>query len=305
MMTEDELLTKALYSSATIHQPHALKAYIATKYLVQHEEFNIKNIWQHTASLIDRSEIYTQINFATQIHAPVFTVPRIKRILSLGLYPASYVALRQWYDRDGFESIFHYYVEKSTERSQYLSHHITLLFALNTVYDVLDTAQVEPFLDRVAEFITCTFSEQQVSSLLPQFDPKITLSINFLLKAALKQPGFFCHNLITLVWIIRYKNKINASFFEILLFQLYLQVTLPLDDPEDELDSEIYQQTQGGNKNEFNKKINMLIWNYSQNLHQITLADALVFLQAEFPEYTFELTKITDYQIKFLDINSV
>ncbi len=32
-MTRDQLLEKALYSSASIHQPHSLKAYLAANHL--------------------------------------------------------------------------------------------------------------------------------------------------------------------------------------------------------------------------------------------------------------------------------
>lgn len=301
-MTDAELLTKALYCSATIHQPHALKAYIATKYLVQYEDFNTENIWKQTASLIDCSEIYSDTTFATKINAPIFTTSQIKRILSLGIYPASYIALKQWYTQDGFKSIFNHYLEKAAEKNQYLSHHITLLFALDTVYDVLNDTQTEPFIDRLAEFTTCTFSDYDKKShlVLPQLDPEIKLSINFLLHAAFKRPGFFGHHLITLAWIIRYESKISPSLLEKFLFHLHLQIKLPFDDPNDEIDLNIYQQAQGGDKNKFNQKIKALIWSYCQNLHQITLADALVFLQLKFPEYTFELTKIADYQVKRL-----
>lgn len=46
--------------------------------------------------------------------------------------------------------------------------------------------------------------------------------------------------------------------------------------------------------------INQLIYTHCVNLHQITLADALVYLQAIYPAYTSDLTRIAEYQTQHL-----
>ena len=55
-MTSDQLLEKALYSSASIHQPHSLKAYLAANYL---NVYFVKsdNVWLKTSELINQTEI--------------------------------------------------------------------------------------------------------------------------------------------------------------------------------------------------------------------------------------------------------
>ena len=55
-MTSDQLLEKALYSSASIHQPHSLKAYLAANYLNGYFAKS-DNVWLKTSELIGQTEI--------------------------------------------------------------------------------------------------------------------------------------------------------------------------------------------------------------------------------------------------------
>ncbi len=55
-MTSDQLLEKALYSSASIHQPHSLKAYLAANHLNGYFAKS-DNVWLKTSDLIDQTEI--------------------------------------------------------------------------------------------------------------------------------------------------------------------------------------------------------------------------------------------------------
>nr|WP_244212211.1 hypothetical protein [Vibrio splendidus] len=55
-MTSDQLLEKALYSSASIHQAHSLKTYLAANHL--NDYFGTTdNVWLKTSELIDQTEI--------------------------------------------------------------------------------------------------------------------------------------------------------------------------------------------------------------------------------------------------------
>lgn len=82
---------------------------------------------------------------------------------------------------------------------------------------------------------------------------------------------------------------------------LYLQAATALDDPEDNLDLTILSSFELDSSAEaFTKKISALTFDACSNLHQITLADALVFLSRRFPEETANLGRIADYYYHWL-----
>lgn len=297
-MTELELLYKALHSSATIQQPHGVKAYLAAKHL--YKIFNQSNIWQQTALLIDQTEIYSAHSFSNAICSTAFSQQKIQSILLQGIYPAAYAAFNQWYLQKGFADIFQYYLKQAAYQNVYLSHHITLLFAFDCLFPNLNQDNIALFIDCMTEFVTATFTHTISSSSLETLKPSLSIDLKILLTECLKRPGFFCHHLITLVWLIRYQSKLKQDMFEIFKYQLFIQATQPFDDIQDELDLEIYHATTGGTKERFYDMINQLIYTHRVNLHQITLADALVYLQAIYPAYTSDLTRIAEYQTQHL-----
>lgn len=75
-MTSDQLLEKALYSSASIHQPHSLKAYLSANYLNGYFA-KTDNVWLKTSELIDQTEIEVLGEYSATVQAPKFTdLPR-------------------------------------------------------------------------------------------------------------------------------------------------------------------------------------------------------------------------------------
>ena len=75
-MSSDQLLEKALYSSASIHQPHSLKAYLAANHLNDYFS-TTDNVWLKTSELIDKTEIEVLGEYSATLQAPKFTgLPR-------------------------------------------------------------------------------------------------------------------------------------------------------------------------------------------------------------------------------------
>ncbi len=295
-MTSDQLLEKALYSSASIHQPHSLKAYLAANYL---NAYFVKsdNVWLKTSELIDKTEIGVLGEYSATVQAPKFSEFRVHRILDNGVYPAAYAALMQWYENKGFEDIFSYYVSQASQTSEYLSHNVTILLALNRVYRELEPSQVLAFLNRFTEFVTSTRSDDDRST-----DTSEVVDLDKVLQACFKQFGFFGHNLITLTWILRCKEELSKEHYDTMLFNLYRQANSPLEDPDDEIDQAILAQCQrSDNSDEFYDNVHRLVFKYTSNLHQITLADALCFLHERFPEHTAELKCVAEYQCRLLE----
>ncbi|PMH19971.1 hypothetical protein [Vibrio splendidus] len=294
-MTSDQLLEKALYSSASIHQPHSLKAYLAANHLNTYFAKS-DNVWLKASELIDQTEIEVLDDYSATLQAPKFTDFRIQRILDNGVYPASYVALMQWHENKGFQDIFSHYVSQASKTSEYLSHNVTILLALNRVYRELDPSQVPAFLNRFTEFVTSTRSDGDQST-----DTSEVVELNSVLRACLKQFGFFGHNLITLTWILRCKEELSKQQYDAMLSNLYRQANSPLEDPDDEIDQAILAQCQSSdNSDELHDNIHRLVFGYTLNLHQITLADALCFLHERFPEHAAELKCVAEYQCRLL-----
>ncbi|MEZ9482285.1 hypothetical protein AB4163_21135 [Vibrio splendidus] len=295
-MTSDQLLEKALYSSASIHQPHSLKAYLAANYLNGYFAKS-GNVWLKTSVLIDKTEIEVLGEYSAMLQAPKFTDFRIQRILDNGVYPASYAALMQWHENKGFQDIFSHYVSQASQTSEYLSHNVTILLVLNRVYRELEPSQVPAFLNRFTEFVTSTSSDGDRST-----DTSEVVELDKVLQACLKQFGFFGHNLITLTWILRCKEELLKEQYEAMLSNLYRQANSPLEDPDDEIDQAILAQCQSSdNSDELYDNIHRLVFGYTSNLHQITLADALCFLHERFPAHTLDLKCIAEYQCRLLE----
>ncbi|OBT25762.1 hypothetical protein A9266_21790 [Vibrio tasmaniensis] len=295
-MTSDQLLEKALYSSASIHQPHSLKAYLASNHLNDYFS-TTDNVWLKTSELIDKTEIEVLGEYSATVQAPKFSDFRIQRILDNGVYPASYAALIQWHENKGFQDIFSYYVSQASKTSEYLSHNVTILLALNRVYRELESSQVPAFLNRFTEFVTSTRSDGDRST-----DTSEVVELDKVLQACLKQFGFFGHNLITLTWIMRCKEELSKEQYDSMIFNLYQQANSPLEDPDDEIDQAILAQCQSSdNSDELYHNIHRLVFGYTSNLHQITLADALCFLHERFPAHTLDLKRIAEYQCRLLE----
>ncbi|MEZ9339495.1 hypothetical protein AB4176_16590 [Vibrio splendidus] len=295
-MTSDQLLEKALYSSASIHQPHSLKAYLAANYL---NAYFVKsdNVWLKTSELINQTEIEVLGEYSATVQAPKFSDFRIQRILDNGVYPAAYAALIQWHENKGFQDIFSHYVSQASQTSEYLSHNVTILLALNRVYRELEPSQVPAFLNRFTEFVTSTRSDGDRST-----DTSEAVDLNRVLQACFKQFGFFGHNLITLTWILRCKEELSKEQYDAMLSNLYRQANSPLEDPDDEIDQAILAQCQSSdNSDDLYDNIHRLVFTYTSNLHQITLADALCFLHERFPAHTSELKHIAEYQYLLLE----
>ncbi|MGL6147020.1 MAG: hypothetical protein ACRC1V_00920 [Plesiomonas sp.] len=231
-----------------------------------------------------------------------FSGMRRLRILARGIYPAAYQAVSQWHAEYGFNDIFEFYIAKAARKPEYLSHNVTILLALNEVYKILPPEWVPAFLNRVTEFVTATFPHEEMKESGETITTAHPVALENVLHACLQQPGFFGHNLITLAWIIRCKTSLSDAQYDAMLSNLYLQANTPPEDPEDELDLNLWGLCATHHASDaFIEQIRSLVFNSSVNLHQITLADALCFLWQQYPEHMAELIRVAEYQTRKCD----
>lgn len=295
-MNNSELLEQALHSGAIIHQPHALKAFLSANYLVEHFGED-DNLFSHTSNLMANNSVSVLPTYTESVQAPNLQEFRIHRVLKRGIYPVAYQATVQWHKNQGFQDIFNYFVTKAASTQEYLSHNVTILLAMNRVYGQLSVKQIPAFLNRFTEFVTATFS-----NVVNEESTVTKVSVMDVLSSCIEQFGFFGHNLITLAWLLRCKDQLSVSQYEAMLSNLYIQANSPLEDLEDDIDLAIWEQCEEKLGSEsFELQVKSLIFDYTSNLHQITLADALCLLQAEFPQYTAEFNKIAQYQCLALE----
>ena len=296
-MTKNKTLNQALFCSATIHQPHALKAFLAAENLSQ-SIILTNDIWVQTSNLMSDGGVQVSRVLSDLIETPKLSDFRIQSILERGIYPIAYNALLQWHNDKGFNNIFNSYLKISASHQEYLSHNVTILLAFNTLYPRLNELQRKPFLERVTEFITSTFGSKSASLILNHK----SFTFKNLLNVSIQQPGFFGHNLITLAWIMRSQSMIEKERLIALNYNLYIQSTSPIEDPDDEIDIEIFNKSVGFESKEyFAKKINSLIFDTRNNLHQITLADALGYLWEQFPKDRDSISRLADYYGRTLE----
>lgn len=304
-MTSRELLEKAVHSSAIIHQPHALKAYLSAQFLAEHLG-QPESLWQQTAKLIAKDGLQVSTVLTDSVEHVAFSDVRRHHILARGIYPAAYQAVSQWHAEYGFQDIFEFYIAKAAKKPEYLSHNVTILLALNEVYSALTPEWVPAFLNRVTEFVTATFPNEENRESCEAITTGQPVTLKDVLHSCLQQPGFFGHNLITLAWIVRCKTSLSDVQYNAMLGNLNLQAVRPFEDPDDELDLNLWNScTTHHDPDGFIEQIRALVFDSCFNLHQITLADALFFLRQKYPEHTTELIRVAEYHTrKCAEMNS-
>ncbi|EOX4130650.1 hypothetical protein ACPF4J_003817, partial [Vibrio cholerae] len=108
--------------------------------------------------------------------------------------------------------------------------------------------------------------------------------------------------LISLAWILRCKDSLSPAQYLSMLSNLYSQANTPPEDPSDEINLAVWELREKKMSYEaFIETVGSLVFDYSSNLHQITLADALCFLQKTFPANTSELRDVAEYQCRMLE----
>ena len=293
-MTQNEVLVDALHRTALIHQPHALKAYLAMKNLTCRFPTFGDQEWSQCKNLISITEVEVSTVFSSSIEYKELSDERIRRILLRGLLPIGYVAVKQWYERVGIDSIFEHYINLTVENNEYLSHNISILLSLKEAFQELSSDQIPLFLDRFVEYVSSTFRE--TISTTRTSDNLLSIDINEVLTSSLKQPGFFGHNLITLSWLLRSKKSLESKIYNQLITHLFEQSKWELDDPDDRVNYSFLSECASvATEKEFEKLIYSLIHGQNKNLHQVTLADSLAHLWDMFPEQRSAISQLATY----------
>ncbi|ACA86139.1 hypothetical protein [Shewanella woodyi] len=278
-MTLDTILQRI----AAIHQQHSIKCFISIQYLTKALELSGDELERLDALLNSEEPVFTNEILTSQT-LPFEPVARRRDwVLSHGLYPYSYFSMAQWFHESGFNEIFNYYLDLCIKHSQYLNHNLSILLAFKEGFEQITTnSQKFRFIERFTEFVTATFYQKDPLTypLANDFILKSDLSLQEGLDAALTQPGFWGHNLIALSWLIKHKDNLTNSQFNQLLLNVYEQCHWTFSDVED---SPVINTLYQGELNTavLHKNCRALLFNSSNNLHQITLAASVMHLYGQ------------------------
>ena len=289
----NDLVPLVLRSVPYIVQSHACKAYVALENLYGQKPHWPESVWKYCESILrDDEPKVAGLIVEELIDLDAIADPTSGRdfgpdwILEKGLMPLSYWAMRKKYHEVGFEALFQIYLDKALDHPIYLGHEISVLAGYRRFYQDVLSAQgssekIELFLQRFTEFVTTTYDGRNDTVFKHPAIDEIPAE-SAILEEALINPGFFGHNILAFVWSQRIKPIMNAQQHEAALYNLTVmtrwhpfgQVPNVVTPCEDEWTEEVLDE----HLIEFFPK-------GPSNIHQITLADALLWVWNHFPEY--------------------
>ena len=289
----EAVLPDILCSIPYVAQSHVFKGYCALENIYAQRPRWPSSIWEHCTSLL----IHDEPKVAGVIVPELLELKEISDptagrdfgpdwILSRGLMPLSYWAIQKKTEEIGFKALFQHYMSLALDHPRYLGHEISVLAAHWQFYDqvIAKTNNIEwmtLYSQRFTEFVVTTFHGSNDNT----FDhPKIERvpSEAELLLETLKNPAFFGHNILAFVWSQRIRPLLDEAQYENAIYNVTVMTrwhsygTPPANLPpidgdwsEEELDDHFERYFLKG----------------PVNTHQITLADALLWVWNNYPQY--------------------
>ena len=298
-----ELIPFVLRSVPYIHQSHTGKAYCALESLYAQRPQLPDAVWEYCSSLIREDEPKVEGLLAPELLALKEIVdPTSGRdfgpdwILGRGLMPLSYWAMQQKVQEQGFEAVFKEYLKRALEHPRSLGHELSILSGNWRFYQTAIASSERPeeralFLQRFTEFVTVTFARGE-QDLIQTIDPSQTikttpslmhqLSEAEVLVDALTNPGFFGHHVLAFVWGMRLKPMLSEAEHRQLLMNLSL---INGEDGRDDPTRQLRAIDERWDDEELDRRLAAFFLHGPTNIHQITLAEALLWCWSHYPDY--------------------
>ena len=286
------LIPHTLRSIPYILQTHVFKAYCALENLHAQKPHLPQSVWDYCVDLIENDEPKVSGILAPQLlELKEIVDPTSGRdfgpdwILGRGLMPLSYWAMRKKVEEIGVEGVFQIYLEKALDHPKFLGHEISV-FAGNWQFyqDVIaqdpNPENHELFIQRFTEFAITTFAQgndtvfehPQIQSTPPESE---------ILLEALHNPAFFGHNILAVVWNRRLKSLMTPEQYETSLYNLtVLNRWHQFGKPPAHLEA----LQEDWDEATFDAHLTAYFPNGPTNIHQITLAEALLWVWNHHPE---------------------
>lgn len=285
-----DLIPYVLRSVPYIHQSHTCKAYCALEQLYARKPHLSDAVWRHCTMIIREDEPKVKGVIAPELLEIDEVVDSTSGrdfgpdwILGRGLMPLSYWAMHKKVNALGFEGVIREYTDKALEHPRYLGHEISILSAHWQFYrDVVAHLPHEEdqtlYLQRFTEYITATYASGD-GDRIEHPEPERVQTGDELSLNALCNPGFFGHHVLAFVWGQRLTPWLDDEQLQKLYYsQTVLNVGYGSEaaqlSPVDHIWSD----------EELDQRLTNFFLKGPKNIHQITLAEALLWCWDTYPE---------------------
>lgn len=289
----ESLIPQVLRSIPYILQTHVLKAYCALENIHAQKPHLSNAVWDYCTNLIRDDEPKVAGIIAPELYDLQEIVdPTSGRgfgpdwILDRGLMPLSYWAMHKKVEEVGFPAMFQHFLAKALDHPKILGHEISVLagnwqFYKDVVADSDDPEHLALYLQRFTEFATTTFAHGNDTVFEhPNIDAVPTE--DELLIEALQNPGFFGHNVLAYVWSLRLKSIMTDEQRQAMLHNLTILFRWHEFGREP---SKLSPLAEDWDASVFDQHFEAYFLDGPTNIHQITLADALLWVWNHHPEH--------------------
>lgn len=289
----EELIPVILRSIPYILQSHVFKAYCALENLYAEKPHWSQQTWEYCTEIIRTDEPKVEGIIAPKLmEIDEIVDPTSGRdfgpdwILGRGLMPLSYWAMHKKYEELGFADLFQQYLNKALDHPKYLGHEISVLAGNWQFYnDVLSSEEpserMQLFLQRFTEFAVTTFDSGNDTVFdHPPIDA--TPSETEILHEALSNPGFFGHNVLAFVWSQRIKSIMDEGQYKASLYNL---TVMNRWHSFGEAPKQVNPLDKDWTESILDERFERYFADGPTNIHQITLADALLWVWNHHPEH--------------------
>ena len=288
-----DLIPYILRSVPYIHQSHTCKAYCALEHLYASKSHLSDEVWHHCTSIIREDEPKVDGLIIPELLEMDQVVDQTSGrnfgpdwILGRGLMPLSYWAMQKKVKQTSFAAVMQEYIEKSLDKTRYLGHEISVLSAYWQFYQevIVNTTEVEShnlFLQRFTEFVTATYTHGEGDVVEHPPIDKVP-SEEEILYHALCNPGFFGHHVLAHVWGTRLKSLLSEDQVQLMH---HSQMMLIRGTSLEESATPLQPLDKVWSEEVLDENLTQFFLEGPHNIHQITLAEALVWCWSHYPQY--------------------
>ncbi len=289
----EDILPVLLRSIPYIAQSHVFKAYCALENLYAQKPHWPDSVWEHCTAVLQSDEPKVEGLLAPELlELEEIVDPTSGRdfgpdwILKQGLMPLSYWAIHKKTEEMGFPALFQHFLEKGLDHPRYLGHELSVLAGNWQFYEQVIGSGRHPdamplFLQRFTEFVVTTFhSGHDTTFDHPEID---TLpSESELVEEVLTNPAFFGHNVLAFVWCQRLRPLLSPEQREQALRNVTVMTRWhSFGDPP----ADLAPLDEDWSDEEVDRRFAHYFHEGPTNTHQITLADALLWVWNHYPQH--------------------
>jgi len=272
----DRLIDDALRRVAVIHQQHAIKGCLAILRLVERFPDWGPGAAEDLAGVLRGEPRVPDLGSQLPSSTDLGDVDACRRLVEKSLFPVAYLAVRRWAENTSLDAVLDAYRARACAEADYLGHNVSIYcsFLGMRTHVAGDAARERLLLDRFTEFVTATFHCPQNRIVFEADSPQAAPATEeTVLEAAFRRPGYFGHQILAFVWARRFARDLGADGYVRVLSHLEAMSRWRI--PEKNVFT-IESADESLDEARFAEAVRRLAFHGPENIHRVTLADALV-----------------------------